>query len=235
MASPSELHPSGYGVVPIYLMLHAETNKTDVSVYAAVTSTYNYRSQRGPAPLTRITDRGNVRRSTAQDSLAKLEDLGFLQVEKRPGRPSLFAALPTPRLQTSPQDDIGEGNASGAEITPLPIVPPLPSEAAVAWVGVEPSTYAITAMENLQRARGDLGASDEELVMAARNLRKAFEAGRARPSLAVVLDEIARIRAAAARGWHTIRRSDERAFATSLPSEVAALLDELGEPSERLR
>lgn len=93
--APGNLHPGGFGVCPLALMLDERATPTHLAVYLALASTLSGQSASGAPYLGRVAERGRVSVDTAQRRIADLEAWGYVIVRRRHGCRSEYLLCPT--------------------------------------------------------------------------------------------------------------------------------------------
>jgi hypothetical protein len=91
-----ELHPGGFGHVPLALLLDTRARAAELLVYQALSSSLPFDKFSGPVRLRRICERSRRGEKAVRRALRNLENLGYLRICAVRGRPNSFQLLPTP-------------------------------------------------------------------------------------------------------------------------------------------
>jgi hypothetical protein len=133
--APSNLHPGGFGVAPVALMLDSRATAIHLAVYVALASCMSGQSASGRPYLNRVAERAHVCFRTVERKLMDLEAWGYIIVRRTNGMRSEILICPTANpFAATPDSGVG-----GQAATPdSGVAPPCPGSRGTPDSGVMP-------------------------------------------------------------------------------------------------
>lgn len=112
----SELHPGGFGHVPIALMKDPRHRAIHSAVYGAVASIIDFKAVEGLARILRIAERAGCSEKPARLALNDLVAWGYIYRERTNGGNYHYTLLPTDDVDVL-DDDVEDATLSDPRLT----------------------------------------------------------------------------------------------------------------------